>query len=185
MRQLIVTENASADGVVSPMDGWFDPMAVDGADDDLLAVTTAHREAADALVLGRVTYQEFAGFWPHQRANDPTGVAAYLDDVAKYVVSSTLTSADWRNTTVLRGPLEREVAELKAADGADIVVTGSIELVHALQRARLVDRYRIFVYPAVQGHGKRLFADDVAGELRLAEARGFRSGVALLEYTTR
>jgi dihydrofolate reductase len=180
MRQLIVTENTSADGIVSPMDGWFDPLA---ADDDLLAVNEEQRVAADALLLGRITYEEFAGFWPHQQ-NDPTGVSTYLDGVAKYVVSSTLRTAGWQNSAILRGPLAQEIGALKAADGKDIVVTGSISLVHGLQRAGLVDRYRIFVYPAVQGHGRRLFADDVAGKLRLAQARAFRSGVTLLEYTT-
>ncbi|TDP89944.1 dihydrofolate reductase family protein [Labedaea rhizosphaerae] len=174
MRQLIVTENASADGIVSPMDGWFDPLA---ADDDLLAVTKAHREAADALVLGRVTYEEFAGFWPHQD-DDPTGVAAYLDAVAKYVVSSSLRSADWQNSTILREV--GEIEALKQGEGGDIVVTGSVELVRAVQRAGLVDRYRIFVYPAAQGHGRQLFAEPA--RLELAEARTFRSGVVLLEY---
>lgn len=176
MRELIVTENASADGVVSPMDGWFDPLA---ADDDLLEVSKTHRDAADALVLGRTTYEEFAGFWPLQK-NDETGISAYLDDVAKYVVSSTLQSADWQHTTILRDI--QEIAALKAAEGADIVVTGSVELVHALQHAGLVDRYRVFVYPAVQGHGRRLFADGVSAELRLASTRAFGSGVVLLEY---
>ena len=176
MRQLIVTENASADGVVSPMDGWFDPLA---ADDDLLAVSKAHREAADALVLGRVTYEEFAGFWPHQD-DDPTGVAAYLDGVAKYVVSSTLREASWQNSTILRD-LD-ELAALKRSEGADIVVTGSVQLVRAVQQAGLVDRYRIFVYPTAQGHGRHLFTETA--QLRLAEARTFRSGVVLLEYTS-
>ena len=176
MRQLIVTENASADGIVSPMDGWFDPLA---ADDDLLAVSKAHREAADALVLGRVTYAEFAGFWPHQQ-DDPTGVARYLDGVAKYVVSSSLQHADWPNTTILRDL--QELAALKGTEGADVVMTGSVELVHAAQRAGLVDRYRIFVHPAAQGHGRQLFAEPA--KLDLVEARTFRSGVVLLEYTS-
>src|SRR5437016_3135512 len=109
MRTLIVTENMSLDGVISPMDGWFDPGATD---DDLLAVSVEHRGAADALVLGRVTYGEFAGFWPAQ-TDDPTGTARYLDRVAKYVVSSTLRQADWANTTVLRGPMIDELAALK------------------------------------------------------------------------
>lgn len=83
-------------------------------------------------------------------------------------------------TTILREV--GEIAALKEEEGADIVVTGSIELVHALQRAGLVHRYRIFVYPAGQGHGRHLFADPA--KLELTEARTFRSGVVLLEYTS-
>ena len=96
MRNLIVTENMSLDGVVAPMDGWFDPAA---QDDDLVEATTRHMHASDALVLGRVTYEEFVGFWPKQVGSDSTGIAEYLDRVAKYVVSSTLQRADWAGTT--------------------------------------------------------------------------------------
>jgi dihydrofolate reductase len=98
MRRLVVTENVSLDGVMAPMDGWFDPSR---SDDELLAASRTHREAADALVLGRVTFQEFAGFWPYQH-DDRTGVSAYLDQVAKYVVSGSLDRAEWQNSTVLR-----------------------------------------------------------------------------------
>jgi len=178
VRTLIVTENMSLDGVISPMDGWFDPGA---ADDDLRAVGVEHREAADALVLGRVTYEQFAGFWPAQ-ADDPAGTGRYLDRVAKYVVSSTLPRADWANTTILRGPIVDELAALKQQPGADIVVTGSATLAAALVPTGLVDRYRLFVYPVVQGHGRRLFVDGARARLDLVAARAFASGVALLEY---
>ena len=178
MRTLIVTENMSLDGVIAPMDGWFDPNA---ADDDLLAVNVEHREAADALVIGRVTYEEFAGFWPAQ-TDDPTGTARYLDRVAKYVVTSRELSSDWANTTRLRGPITDELAALKGQPGADIVVTGSATLAGALVPTGLVDRYRLFVYPVVQGHGRRLFAGGARAELDLVTTRRFASGVALLEY---
>jgi dihydrofolate reductase len=99
------------------------------------------------------------------------------------VVSAMLTDPGWEPTTVLRGPLLEEITALKSAPGRDIVVTGSITLVHALIAAGLVDEYRLFVYPVVAGQGARLF--DGAGELAglvLAEARSFRSGVVLLRY---
>lgn len=99
----------SLDGVIAPMDGWFDPNA---AADALLAVNVEHREAADALVVGRVTYEEFGGFWPAQ-TDDPTGTARYLDRVAKYVVTSTELSTDGANTTRLPGPTADELAALK------------------------------------------------------------------------
>lgn len=176
MRELIVTENVSLDGVAAPMDGWFDPAAQDG---ELLRANIEHREAADALVLGRVTYQEFAGFWPYQK-DDQTGVADYLDQVAKYVVSATLDRADWRHTTILRDLAAVEA--LKAEQGRDIVVTGSVTLAAALVTAGLVDRYRLFVYPAVQGHGRRPFPAGFGSGLRLTDSRTFTSGVVLLEY---
>lgn len=180
MRKLVVTENTTVDGVVSPIGDWFDPTA---GDPELRAVTDGHGAAADALVLGRVTYEEFASFWPHQ-TDDPTGVARYLDGVNKYVVSSTLKTADWVNTTILRGPVEQELAALKRAEGRDIVVTGSVRLAQSLVRTQLVDVYRLFVYPVVQGHGRRLFDTAVPG-LTLAQSRSFPSGVVLLEYQRR
>jgi dihydrofolate reductase len=181
MRDLVITENVTLDGVMAPMDGWFDPTA---ADDGVRAATTAHREAADALVLGRVTYEEFAGFWPHQ-VDDRTGISDYLNQVDKYVVSAGLNRADWANTTILRGPIEPELAALKQAAGRDIVVTGSAGLVRSLLPSGLVDLYRLFIYPVVQGHGRRLFPDGFAQKLRLADAQTFESGVVLLEYRPR
>ena len=125
-------------------------------------------------------------YWPKQVSSDETGVAEYLDRVPKYVVSSTLEDPAREPTTVLRGPLEDEVAALKSAPGADIVTTGSITLVHALVVKGLVDEYRLFVYPVVVGRGARLF-EDATGvpALDLVEARPFRSGVVLLRYRPR
>jgi dihydrofolate reductase len=178
MRRLVITENMSLDGVIAPMDGWFDPSA---QDDDLIAAGREHRDAADGLLLGRVTYQEFYGYWPHQH-DDPTGISDYLNQVRKYVVSGSLHDADWQNSTILRGPVESEVAALKDQPGRDIVVTGSTQLVQALAPSGLVDLYRLFVYPVVQGHGRRLFPPGVRAGLTLANSRSFASGVVLLEY---
>jgi hypothetical protein len=113
MRDLVVTENITLDGVIAPMDGWFDPGA---QGEDLVAANTEHREAADALVLGRVTYEEFSAYWPTQ-AHDRTGISGYLNEVSKYVFSATMDRADWANTTILRGPIEDELAALKRAPG--------------------------------------------------------------------
>ncbi len=174
MRRLIVTENITVDGVISPMGDWFDPNT---DDTDLAAVNAQNSADADALVLGRVTYEEFAGYWPHQRGD----ISAYLDQVAKYVVSAGLENADWQNTTILRGPMPDEIAALKATDGKDIVVTGSTTLVRSLIPTGLVDLYRLFVYPVVQGHGTRLF-EDVTLSLKPTTTRAFTSGVVLQEY---
>jgi dihydrofolate reductase len=188
MRSLVVTENITVDGVVDAAAGWFAPSGSDDAADvaELLEVQRAHREAADALLVGRETFEAFRGYWPAQRDDDVTGVSAYLDAVQKYVVSSTLGDPAWDRSHVLRGPLEDEVAALKAAPGGDIVVTGSISVVHALTGAGLVDEYRLFVYPVVVGEGRRLFPDArAAGDLELVEAHPFRSGIVLLRYRPR
>jgi dihydrofolate reductase len=176
MRSLVVTENISLDGIIAPIP-WFDPAA---DDPELLAASTAHRESADAVLLGRVTYQEFAGYWPHVK-DDRTGVSPYLDAVHKYVVSATLTRADWEHSTVLRGPLTEEVTALKNAPGADIVATGSARLVSALLPTGLVDVLRLFVYPVVSATGRRLF-DTPLPDPELTDVRRFASGVVLLEY---
>ena len=178
MRRLIVTENSSLDGIIAPMDGWFDPAA---ADADVTAANQEHRDAADGLLLGRQTYQDLYGFWPHQH-DDRTGISDYLNQVPKYVLSRTLVTADWENTTVLRGDLAEEVAALKAQSGDDIVVTGSVSVVQALAPTGLVDLYRLWIYPAVQGYGRRLFTDGVQTGLKLTDSRTFASGVVLLEY---
>lgn len=104
--------------------------------------------------------------------------------MAKYVVSSTMTDPRWRNSTVLAGDPVEEVRALKEAPGRDIVVTGSITLCHALVRAGLVDEYRLFTYPVVQGRGRRLFPDGwEAPRLTLREHAAFRSGITYARYS--
>ena len=179
MRSLIVTENVTLDGVVETLHDWFSV----SQGDDIQAVNRAHMAGADAVLLGRSTYEEFAGFWPAQ-TDDQTGVSDYLNRTEKFVVSSTMTRADWQNTTILGGPLAEEIARLKRRPGKDIVATGSITLVHALLREGLVDEFRLFVYPVVLGHGRRLFPEGVDARLRLVDSQTFKSGVALLTYRT-
>jgi dihydrofolate reductase len=123
------------------------------------------------------------GFWPHQ-TDDTTGITEYLNTVQKYVVSSTLTDPRWSNTTVLSGPAVDAVQRLKRGPGADVVVTGSITLVHNLMTADLVDEYRIFVYSVVIGSGRRLFGNaESPSPIRLTNARKFGPGIALLTYS--
>jgi len=182
MRKLVVTENMTVDGVIDMAAGWFDPLAEDVDQSDITAANTEHREAADALLVGRSTFEAFRGFWP-RRTDDPTGVSGYLNAVDKYVVSSTLDEPGWENTTVMRGDVVANVQALKAADGRDIVATGSVQLVHALIAAKLVDEYRLFVFPVVVGRGARLF-ESADAPLRLLEARPFASGAVLLRYAS-
>ena len=180
MRDLVVTENISVDGV---LDGDFYVLAGQGSDaGDVDEALREQRERADALVLGRSTFEAFRSYWPQQTDN-PSGTSQYLNRVAKYVVSTTLAPGDlgWESSTVLRG-LD-DVRTLKEQDGADIVVTGSVSLVHSLITAGLVDEYRLFTYPVVVGEGRTLFP-GVRTDLRLVEARPFRSGVMLARYRT-
>jgi dihydrofolate reductase len=184
VRELIVTENITVDGVIDMAKGWFDPSGDPDVDTtDLQAVMQEQGSASDAMLLGRQTFEDFRGYWPLQ-TDDTTGTTDYLNKVDKYVVSSTLRDPQWENTTVLRGDVLDAVRALKAMPGdMDVVATGSMRLVTALVPSRLVDEYRLYVYPFVAGEGQRLFADATdIGTLRLVEARAFRSGVVLQRY---
>jgi dihydrofolate reductase len=180
MRQLVITQNITLDGAIEMLDDWFDPQL---QDEDLLEESHRQDSQADALLVGRQTFEDFRGYWPKQ-TDDPTGVTGYLNKVAKYVVSSTMGDPEWQNSTVLTGDPIQRTSELKSQPGKDIVLTGSISLAHTLIVGGVVDEYRLFVYPAVQGRGRRLFPEGIAiPRLRLVEPpKSFRSGITLLRY---
>jgi dihydrofolate reductase len=183
VRRLVVTENITLDGVIDAAEGWFLPSGASDADEsDQLAVVQEQAVASDAFLTGRVTFEALRGFWP-QQVDDRTGISEHLDRVAKYVVSTTMTDPQWANSTVLAGPLVDEISALKQQPGKDIVVTGSITLVHELIPSGLIDEYRLFVFPVALGRGRRLF-EGATGlpRLRLLETQPFRSGVVLLRY---
>ena len=184
MRKLVVTENITLDGVIDASEGWFSPAGDEEVDQsDIIAALREQQENADAVLFGRVTFEEMRGYWPHQ-TDDETGVSEYLNRVSKYVVSSTMTDPQWDGSTVLSG--EDEVRRLKEAPGRDIVATGSIRLVHSLIAAGLVDEYRLFTYPVVVGRGARLFEDATnVPRLALAGSQAFNSGVVLTRYAAR
>ncbi|MGY4771084.1 dihydrofolate reductase family protein [Kribbella sp. CWNU-51] len=175
MRDLIVTQNITVDGVIEAGE-WFGP--ADGGPDVLEAVREQSARA-DAFLTGRQTFEDMREFWPKQ-TDDTTGITAYLNQVHKYVVSTTLQEPGWEPTTVLRG-LD-DVRKLKESAGRDIVCTGSIRLAQELIAADLVDEYRLFVYPTVLGSGRRLFVDGTPHKLRLTTSRAFAGGVVLLTY---
>ena len=182
MRELVMTENITVDGVIDASGGWFQPGDSGDIDvTDLVDVIGEQMRAADAFLVGRVTFEEMRGYWPLQ-TDDQTGVSDYLNQVAKYVVSSTMNEPGWPNSTVLSGEMAAEVRALKERPGGDIVTTGSMQLAHSLIGAGLVDEYRLFVYPVVLGTGARLFEAADLGALSLVEARPFGSGVVLLTY---
>lgn len=179
MRRLLLTENITADGRIEMLDEWFNP-SPDGDIQDWLDGMERLGASSDAVLLGRQTFEDFRGYWP-QHTDEPAG--AYLDQVQKYIVSSSMTDPQWHNSTILSGDPVDEVRRLKDSDGGDITLSGSITLAHAVLAAGLVDEIRLLIFPAVQGRGKSLVAEGTSiPHLELLESQVFRSGVALLRY---
>lgn len=186
MGRLIVSEFMTLDGVIEApgheehRDGK-NAWALRGAGEDQQRFKVDEAFEVDAILLGRVTYQIFAVFWP--TAPRDGGFADRMNAMAKYVVSTTLREASWNNTTILRGDAADEVARLKERVGGDIAVFGSADLVDSLLRHDLVDEFRILVFPVVLGSGKRLFREETdIFHLRLVGTRAFSSGTVLLTY---
>jgi dihydrofolate reductase len=184
LRTLAITQNITVDGSIEMLGNWFDPQGQAGVDSsDLLEELHRQDGTADGFLTGRKTFEDLRSYWPKQ-SDDGTGITDYLNRVRKYVVSSTLADPEWQNSTVLSGDPVAEVHALKEQPGQDIVVTGSITLCHALIVAGLVDEYRLFVYPVVQGGGRRLFPDGFElPKLRPLEAKAFRSGITYSRYS--
>lgn len=183
MRTLAITQNITVDGSIEILGDWFSPQSQADVDNsDLLEELHRQSSEGDALLLGRQTFEDFRGYWP-QQSNDATGIADSLNRVQKYIIASTMTDPQWQNSTVLSGDPVEEVRALKSKQGRDIGVTGSIRLCHTLIAAGLVDQYRLFVYPVVQGRGRRLFPDGFElPELSLLEAMSFRTGITYSCY---
>lgn len=173
MRNLFVTTFLSLDGIMEHP-AWTAPYW----NDEIAAFKGEETSVADALLLGRVTYQGFAAAWPG-RTDDG---AEYFNGVRKYVVSTTLDKAEWNNSIIIKDNIVEEITKLKQQDGKDIAVHGSARLVQTLMKHNLVDVYRILVYPVVLGKGIRLFQDGSMATLKLVESRAFSSGVVGLIY---
>lgn len=182
MRDLVVTQNITVDGVLDATEGWFtvDDDSVD--DSDILAELMEQTARSDAILLGRTTFEDMRGYWPAQ-TDDKTGITDDLNRTTKYVVSSSMTDPGWQNSVILRDLAG--VRAVKEQPGRDIVCTGSISLVHQLIEAGLIDEFRLFVYPVVLGRGAKLFVEGAkVPPLRLTATKTFRSGVVLLAYRT-
>ncbi len=135
--------------------------------------------AADALLLGRVTYEGFAEAWP-SRTGD---FADKMNGMRKYVVSKSMKEPGWNNTRLIKDNVIAELSRLKAGSGGDILVAGSGQLVHTLTDNNLVDEYRLMVFPIILGRGKRLFQDGKAmASLKLVESKPVGDGVQVLVY---
>lgn len=189
-RSLVITQNITLDGSVEMITDWFDPASdVDADMADLIEQNARLDERCGAMLLGRQTFTDFRGYWPTvDPETDPGDIGPFLDQVAKYVVSTTLGDPEWQNSTVLgSGDPAVEVAALKEQPGPegkdDIVITGSIRLCHALIAAGLVDEYRFYTYPAVQGGGRRPFPDGhPVPALELVDSQTFRNGLTYAAY---
>jgi class 3 adenylate cyclase/dihydrofolate reductase len=186
MGRLVVAEFVTVDGVMEAP-GFEDhrtgrnAWALRLSDDEMQVYNADQLRGTDALLFGRTTYLIWAAFWPSMQ--DEPVFGRRTNEIPKYVVSKSLTRADWTNTTILRGEPAEEVAALKTRVDGTILVQGSADLAGALIRAGLVDEYRLIVFPVILGSGKRLFRDEAdTSHLRLASARAFPSGAVLLVY---
>ncbi len=135
-----------------------------------------------AMLLGRVTYQIFAGYWPTAPADDP--ITGQMNSMPKYVVSRTLNGLQWNNSKLIKGDLREEITKLKERAGPGILsVIGSGKLAQSLMREKLVDEYILWFHPLVLGSGKRLFEDGVVpSSLKLLDTKKTGSGVMILTY---
>ena len=175
--KVVVSEYVTLDGVVEAPEEW----TFDFWGDDIASFKLDELRAADALLLGRQTYEGFADAWPSR--TDETGYADRINSMPKYVVSTTLEDPEWTNSTVIGADVATRVAELAADE--TLLVFGSVELVHSLTGNDLVDKYQLLFYPVVRGGGKRLFIDSHARKtLELVSSQAFDSGVVQMTYRT-
>jgi dihydrofolate reductase len=174
---LVATEYVSLDGVFEEPGHWSGPFF----DDEAAQFKWSELQASDALLLGRRTYEGFAGAWPS--FTDEVGFADKMNSMPKYVVSSTLDNADWTGSQLITGDIAEQVRNLKQEPGQDLLLAGSARLFNALKQENLIDLYRLMVYPVILGKGERLFADGADDKtLKLADTKSFGSGVLILEY---
>jgi dihydrofolate reductase len=182
--RIVVTEFVSLDGVMEDPGGAEDyrhggwTFEIDrGPEGNKFKLDEALD--AEALLLGRVTYEGFAAAWPSREGD----FADKFNTMPKYVVSSTLEKPDWSNSTVLKGDLADEVEKLRRKHDGDVVVHGSARLAQALLEHGLVDELRLMVFPIVLGSGKRLFGETTDKQrLRLTSSQTVGDGVAILVY---
>lgn len=178
MRKIKSNFFISLDGVVESPDKWHFTYF----DDEMGNAVGAGFATADAMLMGRVLYEEWAAYWP-EHADEPFGDV--MNGMKKYVVSNTLQSADWQNTELIRGDQAvQRIGEIKAMEGGDIAMSGSPTTVRWLLREGLLDELNLLLHPVVVGGGlRRLFpADDPGTRLALQSAQTFKSGVLNVSY---
>jgi dihydrofolate reductase len=171
--RITAAEFVTLDGVVEDPNEWV------ANDDQLQAAIGAQMTTTDAILLGRVTYEGFASHWPAQKG----AIADYMNNTPKYVVSTTLDSVEWQNSTLIKENIAEEIRALKQGPAKRISVTGSASLAVSLLQEGLLDELELFVHPLIRARGRRLFdAADAAAQLELVESAQFSTGVVALKY---
>jgi dihydrofolate reductase len=178
MRKLINSTYVTLDGVIAdPM--WTMPYF----DAEASAFAGSQTEAADAMLMGRVTYDGMSVAWPAMDESDPSTGAAYFNNVRKYVASTTLTDPTWNNTEVLRGDLVTAVTDLKAQEGKDIIQYGYGAVTAQLVAAGLVDEVRFWIHPVLGGGASLTTAlTDVKASFELIDTKVLKNGVIIASY---
>jgi len=165
----------SLDGVVESPHEWHFPYF----NDEMGAAVDDGTTTAEAFLMGRVLYEEWAGYWPSHAEDD---FGPFINAIPKYVVSDSLTEATWDNTTIVSGDVESELRGLKERTTGDIAMSGSPTLVRWLLANGLLDELHLLVHPIAVGHGHRLFEDTPTHPLRLLRNATFTTGVLHLVY---
>jgi dihydrofolate reductase len=178
MRKVVVVELVSLDGVMESPEEW----AFSYSNDEMEEANASGMAASDALLMGRVTYEQMVAYWPNQPGGMP--MVDYINGVPKYVVSTTLEEPlEWNNSTLIRSNVAKEIARLKRQPGEDVTILGSGALVRSLLRGDLIDELRLMVHPLVLGGGKRLFEEGEGRQaLELVDSKTFDTGVLYLTY---
>ncbi|HMA33628.1 MAG TPA: dihydrofolate reductase family protein [Chloroflexia bacterium] len=190
MRKIITSTWVTLDGFIAGPNGEMDWIG-EIYDEAMGNYEYELVSAADTLLLGRVTYQSFAGSWPHvpdnpQASEGEKVYARKLNAMRKVVYSRTLERVEWNNSTLLREIVPDDIAKLKQEAGRDIVIYGSASVVRALTNLGLIDEYQILVHPVLLGGGKPLFQDlQDQVKLKLVQTRTHPSGVVVLSYQRR
>jgi dihydrofolate reductase len=176
MRKVVAGLFISLDGVVESPGTWQEHF-----DEDMGEAMMEQLTSQDAVLLGRVTYQEWAPYWP-TATDEP--FASFINSTPKYVFSTTLDSVEeWKNSTLIKGDLAQEIAKLKQLPGKNIGTAGSPGLVSSLLEQGLLDELILLVHPVVAGSGKRLFKDgDSLKRLKLLSSKTTRTGTVILSY---
>ena len=178
MRKVTAGLFVSLDGVVESPEKWHFPYF----NDEMGEAVEAAISASDAMLIGRVTYQEFAAYWPGVSSEDEP-FATHMNNTPKYVVSKTLDKAEWNNSTLISGNVAEEITKLKQQPGKNIGITGSATLVQSLLQDDLLDELGLMIHPVVVGSGKRLFQEGGGPKgLKLVDSMTFSTGVVSLTY---
>jgi len=179
MRKVVSGLFISLDGVTESPDQW----QFDNFDAEMMEGMGEHIATEDTILLGRVTYQEWAPYWPTS-TDEP--YASHINNTPKYVASKTLDRVDWQNSTLIKGSLAEEINRLKQQSGQNIGVAGSPTLVRSLLREDLLDELMLMIHPIVVGRGKRLFDGwDGLKRLKLVHSQTTSTGVVIATYHPR